>query len=315
SVWGISEERFINEGSEAGVAWNDPSTDPWKIRDFHQNEIGSFFKDDWKFSNKLTLNLGLRWDYYGPPYEKNGLSATLVGGGAGLFGISGRSFDGWMSPGARADLSQLIFIGPNTPNPGLRPYPRDLNNFGRAVGFAWNATERTVVRGGYQLQYIGGNNFTGVESALGQPPGSEFLATYQGDSTHPYLDLTSITKNVIPYPIAPPVLPVQQIPITSRSSTIQAYDPNYVNPYVQNLTLSVTKDLNRHVQLDTRYIGTMTRKNYNSFDLNIPNFSTNGLKQAFDLARAGKESPLLDAMFKGVNIAGFGFGAVGTTLN
>jgi Carboxypeptidase regulatory-like domain len=311
SLCGVSQYRFINKASQAGVAWNDPTKDTAKIRDFHQNEIGVFFKDDWKFSNRMTLNLGLRWDYYGPPYEKNGLSATLAGAGAGLFGISGRSFDGWMSPGGRADLSQLIFVGPNTPNPGLRPYPRDLNNFGPAIGFAWNATEKTVVRGGYQLQYIGGNNFSGIESALGQPPGSEFLATYQGDSTNPYLDLTSITKNQIPFPIAPPVLPVQQIPVTSRNATIQAYDPNYVNPYVQNLTLSITRDVNSHLTLDARYIGTLTRKNFDSFDLNAPNFLTNGLKQAFDLARAGKDSDLLDRMFNGINIAGPGFGPVG----
>ena len=315
SLCGVSQYRFINRPSQAGVAWNDPTKDTAKIRDFHQNEIGVFFKDDWKFSNKVTLNLGLRWDYYGPPYEKNGMAATLAGGGAGLFGISGRSFDGWMSPGARADLSQLIFVGPHTPNPGQKPYPRDVNNFGPAVGFAWNATSNMVVRGGYQIQYIGGNNFSGIESALGQPPGSEFLATYQGDSAHPYLDLTSITRNEIPYPIAPPVLPVQQIPLTSRTATIQAYDPNYVNPYVQNLTLSVTKDVNSHLTLDARYIGTLTRKNFSSLDLNVPNFLTNGLKQAFDAARLGKDSPLLDQMFKGINIAGAGFGPVGTMLN
>src|SRR5215468_4024810 len=166
SLCGISQYRFINSPSQAGVAWNDPTKDTAKIRDFHQNEIGVFFKDDWKFSNKVTLNLGLRWDYYGPPYEKNGLSATLVGGGAGLFGISGRSFAGWMQPGARADLSQLIFVGPHSQNPGLRPYPRDLNNFGPAIGFAWNATPSTVLRGGYQIQYVGGGNFNGIEGIL-----------------------------------------------------------------------------------------------------------------------------------------------------
>src|SRR5262249_16103249 len=156
------------------------------------------------------------------------------------------------------------------------------------------------VRGGYQIQYIGGGNFTSVESVLGQPPGSEFLATYQGDSAHPYLDLTSITKNQVPYPIAPPVLPVQHIPLTTTNATIQAYDPNYVSPYIQNLTLSVTRNVNRHLTLDARYIGTLTRKNFDSFDINVPNFTTNGLKQAFDLARAGKDSPLLDSMFKGI---------------
>jgi hypothetical protein len=315
SLCGISQYRFINKASEAGVAWNDPSKETAKIRDFHQNEIGTFFKDDWKVSNKVTLNLGLRWDYYGVPYEKNGLSGTLAGNGAGLFGISGTGFGGWMSAGTRAPQSQLIFVGPNSPNPSLRPYPRDLNNFGPAIGFAWSATPSTVLRGGYQIQYVGGGNFNGIEGILGQPPGSEFLAVYQGDSTHPYLDLTSITKNQVPYPIAPPVLPVQSIPPTSRISTIQAYDPNYVNPYIQNLTLSITKDVNSHLTVDTRYIGTLTRKNYNSFDINVPNFLGNGLKQAFDLARAGKDSQLLDQMFNGINIAGTGFGAVGTTVN
>jgi hypothetical protein len=39
-----------------------------------------------------------------------------------------------MAPGARAALSELIFVGPDSPNPDLRPYPRDLNNFGPAIG-------------------------------------------------------------------------------------------------------------------------------------------------------------------------------------
>ena len=330
SLCGVAQYRFINKPTQAGVAWNDPTTDPFKIRDFHQNEIGTFFKDDWKVSSKVTFNLGVRWDYYGVPYEKSGLAATLVGNGAGLFGISGTNFGGWMSGGGtRGSLSQLTFVGPNSPNPDVKPYPRDLNNFGPAVGFAWNPHENMVVRGGYQIQYVptgggtGGGPFAGIESVLGQPPGSEFTATYQGDSAHPYLDLTSITKNQIPYPIAPPVLPVQAIPITNRTGTIAAYDVNYVNPYIQNLTLSITQDVNKHLQVDTRYIGTLTRKNYNTVNLNAPNFLTNGLKEAFDLARAGKDSPLLNKMFNGINIAGFGCdgnpsdpcGAVGTTVN
>jgi hypothetical protein len=315
SLCGIAQYRFINKASQAGIAWNDPTTDPYKVRDFHQNEIGSFFKDDWKVTNKVTLNLGLRWDYYGPPYEKNGLAATLAGNETGLFGISGTGFGDWMSGLSKSPLSQLIFVGPNSQHPGLRPYPRDLHSFGPAVGFAWNATPKTVLRGGYQIQYIGGGNFSGIEGVLGNPPGSEFQAIYRGDSAHPYLDLTSITKNQITYPIAPPVLPVQQIPLSSRTSTIQAYDNNYTNPYVQNLTLSIARDVNRHLTFETRYIGTLTRKNFNTLDLNQPNFLTNGLKQAFDAARAGRDSDpaagLLDRMFKGINVAGDGFGPVG----
>ena len=64
---------------------------------------------------------------------------------------------------------------------------------------------------------------------------------------------------------------------------------------------------------DARYIGTLTRKNYQFIRSQRAQLPTNGLKQAFDAARAGKDSPLLDQMFNGINIVGAGFGPVGTS--
>jgi hypothetical protein len=314
SIGRIGQFRFINSPDQAQKAWNDPSQDPYKIRDIHQHEFGAFFKDDWKVSNRLTLNLGVRWDYYGPPWEKSGLTATLRDTGAGLFGISGRNFDGWMQPGTRAGLSELIFVGPNTKNPNLTVYPRDLNNFGPALGFAFNVNNRTTVRGGYQMQYIGGSDITTVEGIIGNPPGSIFYASYVGDTSNPYIDLSKITANS--FPVKPPTLPVEQILITDRSQNITAYDPHYVSPYIQNMTLSVTRNLSSTLTMEVRYIGTLTRKNFNTVDLDVPNFLTNGLKEAFDAARSGGESALLDQMFNGINIAGgAGSGPVGTVVN
>src|SRR5262249_15915353 len=129
----------------------------------------------------------------------------------------------------------------------------------------------------------------------------------------PYLDLTKITANN--FPVKPPTLPVEQLLETDRTQSITAYDPNYVNPYIQNLTLSVTRNLSRTLTLDVRYIGTLTRKNFNTVNLNVSNFTTNGLKEAFDAARSGGESALLDQMFNGINIGGAGYGPVGTTFN
>src|SRR6185436_2575934 len=67
--------------------------------------------------------------------------------------------------------------------------------------------------------------------------------------------------------------------------------------------------------LDMRYIGTLSRKLPGNIDLNAPNFLFNGLKEAFDAARRGAESPLLDQMFRGLNIAGVAncLTATGTT--
>ena len=72
--------------------------------------------------------------------------------------------------------------------------------------------------------------------------------------------------------------------------------------------------------MDLRYIGTLGRKQWNAaFQINQPNFLLNGLKEAFDAARAGNDSSpalqVLENMFKGINIAGAGFGPVGTVFN
>src|SRR5262249_8133305 len=76
SMGSVVQWRFINRPEQftSGV-WNDPFKETESIRDIHQNEFGSFFKDDWKATNKLTFNLGFRWDYYGVPYEENGMTA------------------------------------------------------------------------------------------------------------------------------------------------------------------------------------------------------------------------------------------------
>src|SRR5262249_27460135 len=67
--------------------------------------------------------------------------------------------------------------------------------------------------------------------------------------------------------------------------------------------------------LDVRYIGTKGTKLFGGVPVNQGNFSTNGLLEALNAVRAGGESTLLDQMFRGINLAGAGFGAIGTTLN
>src|SRR5262245_53321522 len=84
----------------------------------NQREFSAFFKDDYKIKRDLTLNLGIRYEWYGVPFSASGLAVRPVGGGGEAFGISGRDFSGWMLPGARAAETGLQFVGPGSPNPG-----------------------------------------------------------------------------------------------------------------------------------------------------------------------------------------------------
>jgi len=319
SVSGVSQGRFINK---LNGAWNNYPTDLLKVRDLAQNEFGFFFKDDWKATRDLTLNLGVRWDYFGVPWERSGLTTALAGGGYSLFGESGRSFSNWMQPGVRGDLMHIIYVGPNSPNPGQAIYNRDLNNFGPAIGFAynvpWAGKDKTTVRGGYQIQYTGGGRGFVLDTAIGNPPGSSNSAQYIIPASSPYLDLAQIAANPAFVPVQPLFLPTADtvIPDISRTSTMNAFDPNFVTPYIQNVTLSVTRTLSSKLTLDLRYIGTLSRKLPGNMDLDSVNFKNNGLKEAFDRIRRGDDTPgILDQMFAGLNIAGSGFGPVGTPFN
>src|SRR5678815_2879288 len=129
---------------------------------------------------------------------------------------------------------------------------------------------KTTVRGGYQITYQGGGRFSTLEGPLSNPPGKTYPGTYGGDSNNPYLDLTSISS-YIPTPI--PVAPMTPIPITERNTAITIFDPEYTSPYVQNLTLSVTRAVRKNVTVDLRYIGTLSKKQYTSINLNSSNLS------------------------------------------
>jgi hypothetical protein len=83
--------------------WEDYLTRDVKYRDQRANEYAAFFQDDWKITRNLTLNLGVRYEYYAAPYLKGGFTSTAVGQGSGLFGAgratSGSLFSNWLQPG------------------------------------------------------------------------------------------------------------------------------------------------------------------------------------------------------------------------
>jgi hypothetical protein len=215
----------------------------------------------------------------------------------------------------------MQYVGKNSPNPGTPWFNNDYKDFGPAVGFAWQVPwfgeGKTTVRGGYQMTYNQGQAANSItqENVV---PGATLGGSYGGDSSpaNSYLDLTKVAKQI---PVIQIITPMQPIPVTDR--TQQVYNPqaNLRNPYTENMTLSVTRSISNNLTLDVRYIGTLGRRQWNSnFQINQPNFLYNGLKEAFDAARAGNDSSpalqVLETMFAGINISGVtGSGPVGTT--
>jgi hypothetical protein len=309
SVGVIRQFYFVNSASEK--TWSDPTQgDLVRLIDLRQKELSFFFKDDWKVNPSLTLNLGVRYDYYGVPWEGSGMTNGLIGGSQMLFGGSGGDFSNWHPQDPTFNPNSLTaqqFIGPNSPNSSLRLFNKDLNNFGPAIGFAWQlpwfGKGKTTLRGGYQASYMPITTLdpnTGFGLVISNVPGTIFPHEYSGDTLNAkYLDLTML-KDLIPTAqfMDPSIQPLQLRPVTDRSQNISVYDPNLRNPYIQSLTLALTRQIGSSLTVDARYIGTLSRKLTASQNLNAVNFINNGLAEAFDIARAGGESALLDQLIR-----------------
>jgi hypothetical protein len=308
---------FINDPFDKD--WNDINAgEVNRISDIRYKEMAFFAKDDWKVTNSLTLNLGLRYEYYGVPWMDRGMSLALSGGSDAVFGITGRDFTTWMAAHpvdlGDAYIMEQEFIGPGSPQPDVSVFYKDLNNFGPAVGFAWQlpwfGKGKTTLRGGYQLSYsqiANANSMSGgFADLLSGSTGTNFNYFFVAGENYdlPYMRFADLDSYLPsrkwlgadePKPLAP-------LDVKNRESDLSVYDQNIVNPYTQSLNLSISRQIGSQVTLDVRYVGTLARKGVSSLNLNSANWLYNGLKEAFDAARAGGTNNLLDHFFEGVQI-------------
>lgn len=301
-----SIQQFFHAIDSKNPRWNDPRTDGTdKISDLRNREFSAFFKDDWKITPDLTLNLGVRWEYYGVPWENYGMAAGIANGISGAMGVSKGDLSTWMPTPDKltTDLTALtdqILVGPNSPNPDQSVHGKDFNNFAPHVGFSWQlpwfGKSMTTLRGGYSISYVRTTNFDqafGYASITYQPTMvySRIYNTFTngctsslgGAATGCYLDLTTAGKLLPLYTESKGWVgmeqqpePLQQQWVGKRDATIQMYDPDIVNPYVQNLNMSLTRQVGRALTVDVRYIATLSRKTVppQSYGLNL---NTNNL--------------------------------------
>jgi hypothetical protein len=152
--------------------------------------FATYFQDDWKISAKLTLNLGLRWDYFGPINETNGGQANFAPNGpptgGPVFILPAKGKDNRsLSPSFLSLLAKdgIALLETNKYGNGL--VQTQKTNFAPRIGLAYELDPRTVLRGGFGMFYnsfenqgygpnIGENypfvyNFNYLEKNLGIP--------------------------------------------------------------------------------------------------------------------------------------------------
>jgi len=103
-----------------------------------------FIDDNWQISSRLTLQMGLRWEYLGPWHEKNNQEGSFDP-------VSGKIGFHVVPTNLPASLVPLIINQDNFFPSGI--LKKDLNNFGPRVGVVYSANDTTVVRSGFGVYY------------------------------------------------------------------------------------------------------------------------------------------------------------------
>lgn len=187
---------------------------------FRANEISSFIQDDWKATSRLTLNLGLRWEY-------SGYAKAADGGWSGVWPslVNNQPIPG-NSPATGTLAGYVVpgnFRGPlpagvaRSKDDFLMRTPPPLDNFGPRAGFAWQplTTNRFVVRGGGGIFYDRPNGHTlaldGITTApYGVTPALSPVATL----ANPF-----VLPTTVPGPSGTPGWPARWVDFTTGAGS------------------------------------------------------------------------------------------------
>jgi hypothetical protein len=204
-----------------------------------------YAEDDWKITPKLSMNIGLRWDYRAATSELHNhffwLDTKNPQGGL-CYADPQLSTDG-VAPGVGIDgVSPILrYCGPV-------PFPGPKNPFAPRFGLNYRLDDKTVVRGGYGLFFT---SYEGREIDDSADIFPYSVRLNLNPSTQNGLDTIKLGNNLLPSFTTLGPFPESTL---SFIAVIESEDP--LNPYVQSWTLSVERELAKNTTLEVNYVGT-----------------------------------------------------------
>ena len=250
-------------GSSGPVGFAATVTQPDGINHAYRfSEADGFIQDGVKLTSRLTLDLGVRWEYFGLPLDTTGnltnFWPSLAAPGAQL--PASGTYQGFVVP---SNFKGVIPAGV-TRNTRETPIPigAPLTNFAPRAGFAWQplGSSGLVVRGGYGLFYdrpdantLEGQSVVAVPYAT--PVGGSGAANYQASLAQPYLP-TALGWGPSPS--------VDLAAGESSNLTLRALDEQFSTPLTQKWNLEIQQRLPSNWILAVGYAGAHSVRLQNS---------------------------------------------------
>ncbi|MGA9352469.1 MAG: carboxypeptidase regulatory-like domain-containing protein [Terriglobales bacterium] len=240
NMWDFLNDAPFNESG----SFNPTNGDPFTIRqDDRENILGFFGQDDIKVRSNLTVNVGLRWSYFGPLSSKqNNMFRAVPGSGSSyLTGLDVQKSNSWNA---------------------------QKNNLGPEVGFAWSPNRfnnRLVFRGGYGLNY--NQEEIAISSNIVNNPG---LAVSPGwDTNSPYTinpdiiyAVSNSPHNLYGYPANNNTISTygpNGLPTTGGAVNVQIFPNNLPTARVHHYSADMQYDLGHQYVMSLGYQGSLSR--------------------------------------------------------
>jgi hypothetical protein len=246
------------------------------LTDNGKNYYGGYFNDDWKITRKLTVNLGLRYDFFGLVFEHHSNQANFIPAG-GPFGGPAYLLPASTSCQEGVNLSQSfvdLLAKDNIACENTNAYGAGLghsqnNNWAPRVGFAYQLTPKLVVRGGFGMFYNGFEN-RGFSPNLGENYPFQFNFTYSSPNDVSPISAGTPFANCTTAGGVPPIgvaifeagfscNSLTPLEVNASGLALRGIQFNYQTPYSMGGNLTVQYQLTPSMSLQAGYVTSLAR--------------------------------------------------------
>jgi len=234
---------FLAGNIESGFQYFGDTT-----RHTYENNFGFYGQDNFRLTPQLSLNYGLRWDYFGVVQEKNNLLSNFT------------------LPASVTEPFALTQVG----QPGLSSlYNPDKKDFAPRVSLAWDVLGKgkTVVRTGFGVFY----DALSQDMVLGHFPyvGSDIPGpAYNNIGSAPLLSTVAVGGQINPGGVVTPLY----VPTTTCNFECDTFgfNRNIKTPYMENYNLNIQQQITSKAVIQAGYVGSQGHRLWRFFDLSQP---------------------------------------------
>ena len=234
--------------------------------DFRQRNLEAYAQDEFKVRSNLTLYMGVRYSFFGAPWDRNGLLSNFDPSLYNRANSPQVNAAGNRIAGSGNFCEGLIINSQNVPSvlppdckPTISPYGKFIvdarkNNFAPRVGLAWDPF---------------GKGTTSIRTGYGMYHEQTLVGTFQQNLgvNPPYQETCSLTGVRLDQPV--PVGQTCSAASSAVAPTIRAVDPNYKTPYMQHWSLDLQHQLTSKTVVTVGYFGSKGTNLIGIVDINL----------------------------------------------